>query len=230
MKNLSLIPAFFILSLYTQAQCNDFYGIKEGSSWTYENFNAKGKSVGKNEQKVTAYNGSSNGYTATIHTVMYNDKGKKLTEADLDVRCEGGTFIMDMRKFIPHEQQKAFESYELKFEAENLELPSRLSPGQTLKNGSVTMTAIGSPMPMKISVHITDRKVEGKETITTPAGTFECWKISSKSNTQMQMGINMNLNFSSVEWISEKTGMVKSESYDKNGNLTSYTVLVSRQN
>lgn len=230
MKNLGLLSALFLISVYTLAQCNDFYVIKEGSSWTYENFNGKGKSVGKNDQKVTAFNGSANGYTAIIHTVMYNDKGKKITEADLDVRCEGGTFIMDMRKFIPHEQQKAFDSYELKFETENLELPSRLSPGQALKNGSVTMTAIGSPMPMKISVNITDRKVEGKETITTPAGTFECWKISSKSSTQMQMGINMNLNFSSVEWISEKTGMVKSESYDKNGNLSSYTVLVSRQN
>lgn len=137
---------------------------------------------------------------------------------------------MDMRKFLPQEQQKAFDSYELKFDTENLELPSKLSAGQVLKNGYVTMTAVGSPIPMKMTVHITDRKVEGKETVTTPAGTFECWKISSKSNTQMQMGVNMNLNFSSAEWIAEKAGMIKSESYDKNGNLASYTLLVSRQN
>lgn len=230
MKSLSILLVSIVISLYCVAQCNDFYVLKEGSSWTYESFNGKGKSVGKNEQKVTAFNGSAGGYTATIHSVMYNDKGKKLTEADLDVRCESGTFIMDMRKFIPQEQQKAFDSYELKIETENLEFPPRLSVGQSLKNGSVTMTAVNSPLPMKITVNITDRKVEGKESVTTPAGTFECWKISSKSSMQMQMGMNINTNFSSIEWIAEKIGTVKSESYDRGGNLSSYTVLVNRQN
>ncbi|MCS6973143.1 MAG: DUF3108 domain-containing protein [Cyclobacteriaceae bacterium] len=230
MKHVLLFIVAAVFSTTAAAQCNDYYVIKEGSSWTYESFNAKGKSVGKNEQKVTSYQSASNGYKATINSVMYNDKGKKLTEADLEVRCENGTFYMDMRRFIPQDQQKAFESYELKFETENLELPSKLSAGQSLKNGSVTMTAVGSPMPMKITVNITDRKVAGKETITTPAGTFECWKITSRSSTQMQMGINMNLNFTTTEWIAEKTGMVKSESYDRNGNVSSYTVLVSRQN
>lgn len=230
MKHVFLLVVAVVFSATAVAQCNDYYVIKEGSSWTYESFNAKGKSVGKNEQKVTSYQSAPNGYKATINSVMYNDKGKKLTEADLEVRCENGTFYMDMRRFIPQDQQKAFESYELKFETENLELPSRLSAGQSLKNGSVTMTAVGSPMPMKITVNITDRKVAGKETITTPAGTFECWKITSRSSTQMQMGINMNLNFTTTEWITEKTGLVKSESYDRNGNVSSYTVLVSRQN
>ncbi|MCK6618072.1 MAG: DUF3108 domain-containing protein [Cyclobacteriaceae bacterium] len=230
MKRIVFSLALLLFTVYTFAQCNDFYVLADGTTWTYENYNGKGKSVGKNEQKVTAYQAVANGYKATLHTVVYNEKGKKLTEADLDVTCEGGVFIMDMRRFIPQEQQKAFDSYELKFETENLELPSKLSAGQALKNGSVTMTAVGSPIPMKITVTITERKVEGKETITTPAGTFECWKISSKSSTQMQMGVAMNLNFSSVEWFAEKAGMVKSESYDKNGNLASYTLLVNRQN
>jgi hypothetical protein len=230
MKRFYLIPVLFFITAYTFAQCNDYYVLADGTSWTYENYNGKGKSVGKNEQKVTAYQAVAGGYKATIHTVMYNEKGKKLTEADLDVKCEGGVFIMDMRRFLPQEQQKAFDSYELKFETEDLELPSKLSTGQPLKNGSVTMTAVGSPIPMKVTVNITDRKVEGKETITTPAGTFECWKISSKSSTQMQMGVNMNMNFSTTEWVAEKAGMIKSESYDKNGSLASYTLLVSRQN
>lgn len=230
MKRFCSTLVLFLISVYTFAQCNDFYVLADGTTWTYENFNGKGKSVGKNDQKVTAYQATAGGYQATLRTVLYNEKGKKLTEADLDVKCEGGVFIMDMRRFIPQEQQKAFDSYELKFETENLELPSKLSAGQTLKNGSVTMTAVGSPIPMKMTVNITDRKVEGKETITTPAGTFECWKISSKSSTQMQMGVSMNLNFSTAEWFTEKAGMVKSESYDKNGNLASYTLLVNRQN
>ncbi|GIV36570.1 MAG: hypothetical protein KatS3mg032_0949 [Cyclobacteriaceae bacterium] len=229
MKTLCLTCAALLWAYCTVAQCNDYYVISNGSAWSYESFDAKGKSVGKNEQKVTAYEPTPNGYKATLRSIMYSDKGKKLMEADLEVRCENGTFIMDMRRFIPQEQQKMFESYELKVESDNLEIPSRLAAGQTLKNGSVTLTAVGSPIPMKITVTITDRRVEGQESVTTPAGTFTCWKISSKSSTQMQMGMNMNMSFSSVEWITEKTGLVRSESYDRNGRLSAYTVLVSRQ-
>jgi hypothetical protein len=136
---------------------------------------------------------------------------------------------MDMRRFVPQEQLEMFKSYEVKLEGENLELPSRLAEGQSLKSGWITLTAVGSPLPLILNVNITDRKVEGKETITTPAGTFTCWKISSKSSLQVKMGINMNLNFSIVEWMAEKVGLVKSEMYDKKGALSSYSLLVSRQ-
>lgn len=211
------------------SQCNDYYVIDQGTEWTFENFDGKGKSAGINQQKVTAFQKTSNGFKSTIHSVFTDKKGKKLMEGDLEMSCDGGTIIMDMRKFIPEEQQKAFGSYEMKMEAENLELPSNLSVGQSLKNGSITMTAVGSPIPMKISVTITNRKVEAKETITTPAGTFECYKISSQSSSKTQMGVNMSFEFATSEWIAEKAGVVKSESFDKNGKSNGYVLLVSRK-
>jgi hypothetical protein len=229
MKKITLLLAALMLSFVGFTQCNDYYVIDEGNEWTYENFNARGKSSGKNQQKVTAYQKSGNGFTATIHSTFYNDKGKMMMEGDLEMRCEDGTLIMDMRKFIPEEQQKAFGSYEMKMEAENLELPSKLSVGQSLKNGSITMTAVGSPIPMKLSVDITNRKVEAKETLTTPAGTFECYKITGKTSTKTQMGVNMSFEFSTIEWIAEKAGMVKSETFDKNGKSMGTTVLAARK-
>lgn len=229
MKKTAILLFALFCTTFAIAQCNSFYVIDGGSEWTFENFNPKGKTTGKNEQKVTAFEKTASGYKATVASTLWNEKGKKVTEGELELICDNGTFIMDMRKFIPEEQQKAFSSYEMKIESENLELPSKLSVGQTLKNGSVNLSAVGSPIPMKITVNITDRKVEAKESITTPAGTFECYKISSKSNTQMQMGINMSLNFSGTEWIAEKVGMVKSESFDKNGKSAGYTLLVSRK-
>jgi len=228
-KLIALSVCGLLFSEPVAAQCNDYYVISNGTSWTFENFNAKGKSQGKNQQTVTAYENTATGYKAIIHSEVFSEKGKKQMEFDMEVSCNNGTFIMDMRRFVPQEQQEMFKSYEVKIESENLELPSRLTEGQSLKSGWVTFTATGSPIPMDLKVNITDRKVLGKETVTTPAGTFSCWKISSKSNLQMKMGINMNMNFSTVEWIAEKVGMVKSESYNKNGALIGYTLLVSRQ-
>ncbi|MBX2944807.1 MAG: hypothetical protein KF725_03150 [Cyclobacteriaceae bacterium] len=229
MKKISALLFTLLCATITYSQCNDYYVMDQGTEWTYENFGKNGKTSGKNQQKVTAYEKTGNGFKATVNSVMFNDKGKKLMEGDLEMTCDGGVLIMDMRKFIPEEQQKAFSSYEMKMEAENLELPSKLSAGQTLKNGSITMTATGSPIPMTMSVQITDRKVLGKESITTPAGSFDCYKISSKSTIQSKMGINMTFDFSTTEWIAEKVGMVKSESFDKNGKSNGYTVLVSRK-
>lgn len=229
MKVLILPVLFSLYHTLAFSQCNTFYTVEAGTEWTYENFNAKGKSVGKNEQKVKTLTSTATGFRAVIQSTLLNDKGKKVTEGDLELVCDNGTVIMDMRKFIPEEQQKAFSSYEVKLESENLELPARLSPGQLLKNGSVTLTAEGSPIAMKIMVSITDRKVEGMETITTPAGTFACYKISSRSSTSMQMGINMNLQFSTIDWFAEKVGLVKTESFDKNGKPSGSTVLVNRK-
>jgi hypothetical protein len=229
MKKSLLLLLAGMISFLGIAQCNDYYVFEHGDEWTYENFTAKNKSAGKNLQKVTAYEKTSSGFIATINSIFIDEKGKNVMEGDMDYTCDNGTIIIDMRKFIPKEQQQAFGSYEMKMESENLELPSKLAVGQSLKNGSITMTALGSPIPMTLSVMITDRKVEGKESITTPAGTFDCYKISSKSTTRSQMGIKMTFEFSSTEWVAEKVGMIKSETFDKNGKPNGYTVLTSRK-
>lgn len=229
MKNYYFLFTLALLPLLSAAQCNDFYIMEQGTEWTYDNINAKGKSTGKNQQIVKAYQNTATGFKATVYSAFTNDKGKKVREGDMEMTCENEVLIMDMKKFIPQEQQKAFDSYEMKIEAQNLELPSKLKPGQLLKDGSITLTAVGSPIPMTLSVQITNRKVEGKETITTPAGTFECYKISNKTTTQTKMGMNITFEFNTVEWIAEKVGMVKSESFDKNGKLAGYTLLINRK-
>jgi len=229
MKTCYVLIVLLFLSFLAVAQCNDYYVMEQGTEWIYEYVNGKGKSTGKSQQQVKVYQATATGFKATLHSAFINDKGKKVMEGDMEMTCANGVLMMDMRKFIPQEQQQAFSSYEMKIESENLELPSKLTPGQSLKNGSITMTAIGSPLPMTLSVAITDRKVAGKESITTPAGTFDCYKITSKTTTQTRMGMNITFEFSTTEWIAEKVGMVKSESVDKNGKSSGYTILVSRK-
>lgn len=209
------------------AQCNEFYQLSEGSEWEMENYSAKGKLTGRNLQKVTSFEGSSNSFMAKVHSSMYDKKDKMVMEGDLDFKCDNGTMIVDMRNFINEEQLKMFQSYNMKVEADNLEVPSGLSVGQSLKDGSLKMTTTDSPMPMNMSVSITDRKVVGKETVTTPAGTFECYKITSNSTVNTKMGIGMTMNFSTIEWIAPKVSVVKSESY-RNGKLQGYTLLTKR--
>lgn len=225
---LLVIALMAYLPLVLHAQCNQYYDIHEGSEWEMETYNAKGKLTGKNQQRVTAFAKNGTGFTSTIHSIVFNEKGKELTKGDLEMKCENGTLFIDMRNYINQDQMKAFAGYEMKIESSSLETPSKLSVGQQLKDGSFVMTAQGSPMPMKMTVNITNRKVLAEETITTAAGTFKCFKISSDMAMQTQMGISINMKFSSIEWIAEKVGSVKTESYDKGGKLVGYTLLTKR--
>jgi hypothetical protein len=79
---------------------------------------------------------------------------------------------------------------------------------------------------MKLTFNITDRKVEGKESVTTPAGTFECMKISYNTHSQMMIA---NTQFTNVEYLSKDSGAVRTETYRSNGNLVSYTILTKYQ-
>lgn len=230
MKNLvTLILFFFAATVSSLAQCNEYYQIENGSEWELESYNAKGKLVTKNQQKVTSFDKTASGFKAVIHSLILNDNGKELSKGDVEMTCENGTMLIDMRKFIPEQQMKAYGNYQMKIEGTALEIPSKLSVGQTLKDGTLTMSAVDAPMAMSMTVNIVNRKVVAKESITTPAGTFDCYKITSTMNMQNKVGVSMNFSFSSVEWITAKVGMVKTESYDKNGKLNGYTILTKRK-
>jgi len=75
---------------------------------------------------------------------------------------------------------------------------------------------------MNITIAITNRKVEAVENVTTPAGTFECYKISYDIDTKMMFTVKVK----GVEWYAKNVGLVKSESYSTDGKLMGSNLLV----
>ena len=222
----TLVSIIFI-NLHASAQCNEYFPLKEGAEWEYEGFDKKGKTTGRQHQKVTQYKSTANGFEATISSDITDNKGENVMSGELEMICKEGVYYFDMRKFIPEEQLKMLGSYEMKVEGENLEYPSTLSVGQSLKDGTITVSAVNSPMPITITLNIQDRKVAATETITTPLGTFETFKITSRSVMKNKMGISMTIEFESTEWLAKDVGVVKSESFRK-GKSTGYTLLVKK--
>jgi hypothetical protein len=87
------------------------------------------------------------------------------------------------------------------------------------------MTISAGPLSnIRMNVEITDRKVLGKETMQTSAGSFPCLILSQRVKSKIMM---FNVEATSKEWYAEGVGMVRSESYDKKGKLTSYSVLTA---
>jgi len=222
MKIFFFITVILITNLDLKAQCNQYYKVKNGTSWTLSNFNAKGKLQGKTIQKVTAYKESSNGFEATFELTAVDKKGEQTTLGSSTLRCEDGVIYFDMNDMFPQEQMQSMQNFDVTVEGTNLELPSTLKTGQELKDANIVMKVNG-PMTMNFKIDITDRKVLGEETLNTPAGSFECFKISQ--NIYMKTVLKMEMR--SIEWYSKDVGMVKSETYDKKNKLKSYTLLTN---
>lgn len=203
------------------AQCNPFYNLQEGSKWELTSYNAKDKVTGRQINELKSLDEKSNGWIATVYFQSFDKKDELVYEKEVELECEDGVIKMDMERFIPEESLQAFKDMNMTVEVDNLEWPSDLSVGKSLDDGAITIS--GDFMNMKVDV--TDRKVESKEKITTPAGTFDTFKVSY--NVKMKM--MMSRESKAVDYIAENVGIVRSESYNGNGKLIGYTLLTMHE-
>jgi hypothetical protein len=142
-----------------------------------------------------------------------------------DMTCEDGTIYFDMKKFIPNDYlDDSEEAMTIDIKGDNLEMPVSMKPGDVLKDASVTMKmgSGDSPVYINLVISIYNRKVEGEETLNTPAGEFDCSIITQTIKTKSIVSMEMD----SKEWYTPGVGMIKSESYRK-GKLMGYSILTN---
>ena len=113
-----------------------------------------------------------------MRSESFNKKDKPVGTYEYAVMCEGGMFYVDMRSIISQKQKDFYKDMKFNITGDKLDIPANPKRGQELKNGTVQIiaTSEGSPMTMKMSITISNRKVAAIEDITVPAGTFKCVK------------------------------------------------------
>lgn len=222
-KIILLICSLFIsFSVISQNACNTYYPFKEGAKFEITNFNKKGKAESIVKYQVTNINNN----VATIKTIILDTKGKEITTTEYQVTCNGNTVSIDFKSLMSADLFKQYKDMDIEMSGTNLEFPNNLQIGQTLKDANLKMTMNMGGINMNMTIDIVDRKVNAKENITTAAGTFNCFALGY--NTEMKIGMKMS--FKIKEWIAENVGVVKSESYNKNGKLMGYSELTSITN
>ena len=100
-----------------------------------------------------------------------------------------------------------------------------LSPklGQKLSDILVSGTASFEGLKSKIEMKYSNREIIGIEDISTAAGIFNCYILSFQLSNKI-MGIPINIQ--TKQWISDRIGIVKTESYRKN-KLISTSIITS---
>lgn len=219
---LGLLFAGFLLH---GQDCQDFFPQKEGVVLHYVNYDKKDKLSGSSEMSFKEKKQGSD-FTSVIFTSTYSDKkGEAQYENEVEVDCKDGVLYFSSSKFLDPSTMSAYESMEVEVDASHMEMPLNAKAGTELQDGSVTAVVSNNGMKLvTISVNVFNRKIEAIETMDTPAGSFECIKSSYDALTEIGF---VKVNISAVEWYCPDVGTIRSESYNKNGKLMSYTVLES---
>ena len=99
-------------------------------------------------------------------------------------------------------------------------LPADIKPGDTMPDVHCVVTIAG----ISVHVDVTDRQVLRRETITTPAGTYDCLVV--RAHKVEDAPIHHKDSWSDT-WYAPGLGYVRHDSYDKKLNLETSEVLLS---
>ncbi|MEQ9441178.1 MAG: hypothetical protein RIG62_19195 [Cyclobacteriaceae bacterium] len=232
----TVVCTLFSMMLYVGVfgqECDDhFYRMEKGSNFHLTYFDKKDKVTGKSESVVMNVKNGGEGLTATVHNKLFDKKDKLLTEGEFEVICAGDRIKIDMDQMLQSmEQLKSMENMDTEIETDYIMLPSDLEVGQVLPDSKATIRVkmgSGNANMMSNDIIIKNRKVAAQEEVTTPAGTFDCYKITYDTDVNMKvMGMNRTSTYGGAEWFARNVGMVKSESYNDKGDLQSYVLLTS---
>lgn len=231
MKKILLTISAFSAFVLSQAQdCKSYLYMTANGKIEMTIYDKKGEVSGKQIVQVTNVNQTGGGYESTVSTSMVDEKGKAIMNGTGTYRCMDGMFSADMKMLMPQEGMGKTDATQAKFEPVYLEYPTSLSEGQALKNAEFIMNTSGQGgMNSTVTFKEENRRVAGKESVTSPAGTWQAYVISYDGSMKIKMGpIGMPaFNYSAKEWFVPGVGVVKTESYSKNGKLLGSTLITS---
>jgi hypothetical protein len=228
MKHSLLIAAVILAMHVAHAQCG-FFPMKEAGVYTYAMYDHKDKPSGTlnyNFKNVSTVAGETK---ADVDMVVKDDKGKDITKSSAQYRCTAEKFMVDMKSSVAPAQTEAFKNMEMRGEAAYIEYPSNLSVNSQLPDGNMHLDVYNEGQPYgTMDMEVYERRVEAQENVSTPAGSFDAYRIRSTMRTKVQlMGIGFPMETQTVEWYAKGTGLVKQESYNKNGKKVSSVILTS---
>ncbi len=225
-KKVSIAIVFLISTITVFSQgCSKFYPFSEGVTSQITSYGANQKVSATIEYTVENVSIVSGIETATMNTIIKDKKGELIMETDYEMSCSNDQVSIDFKSMMNPQIMKQFKDLETEVTGTNLSLPNNLSVGQTLPDASIDIKISMSGIKMDMATKITNRKVIDRESITSPAGTFDCYVITYTTELAMSMGVSQSS--TAKEWIAEGVGMVKHEDYDKKGKLTNSSLLTA---
>lgn len=219
----TLCSLCFILAAIAQGDCKHYVPSEVGSTWEHTHYSRIDRVIGFTTYEIISKTESVDSSIFQIRASSIDEGANAIYINDFEASCIDSVFEFDMRFLLNGSLTPASNTVEYTVESNKLPIPSMdVDLGTFLDNGSLKLEAYMEESRLyQITVDITDRLILAHETVETSAGSFECLKLSQTVDTKK---IFKNRETSNV-WYSEGVGLVRSESFDKQGTLTGYTLL-----
>jgi hypothetical protein len=227
MKKLFLFVYLTITAITLSAQeCRNFYYLLNNAEVEMTVYDAKGDPSAKQLYKIDAVQQEGSGMSSDFSSTMLDKRGKVVTTGKGKFKCNGANVYVDMQMSMPNIAQLQHMKMEAKSSNSFLSYPAGMQEGQSLPDGTFEMEGNANGMNMQMNYQVSNRKVMGNEKVTTPAGSWDCYKISYDVAFSMKvMGVGAPMQLKATEWFAPGFGVVKTESYGKNGKLAGSTLI-----
>jgi hypothetical protein len=227
MRKLITLTLAVFLCINLSAQ-KAFFPAKAGTKLTYQMTDKKEKITGQTKYTVNEITGSGDHFTIVYEVESLDDKGQRIYIDKITAKQEGDKMYFDMSNFLNKAafQQNGEIPPSIEVTGNNMEIPLIPIPGTSLQDANVTMSMKMGFINLKMTVNLTNRKVEALEDVTVKAGNFNAFKLTSDVSGTL---VGIKVNTKSIDWYAYGVGLVKTESYDKKGELKSVLELVEFQ-
>lgn len=223
MKKYPKILLLILIGFSSKAQeCSSYFNFTKGAKAELTSYDKKDKTVAIMKYEITDYKPVNGGFSLVIASETYDSKGTLLAKGDSFGKCNNGDYKTDIRNISSQMIPKSAD-IKMSIDGDQMVYPKNMKPGDALPDASFKIaSSMASGMNLlSISGKILNRKVEGTETVETPAGKFECLKISYDLDIKF-MG---NRSYKTVEYLSKGVGVVKQIQFNDKGKQESSMVL-----
>ena len=164
--------------------CGSLLLFREGTVMENTSYDDAGKETSRQVSKVKNVTGDGNTLSSEVEM---NNKGEGADQTFIGkYRCDGTNLYVDLSSVFANLEQEG-----AKIEGDPIVFPIILSEGQTLPDARYSFSLNREGQQMKTTAWIKNRKVEGREQVTTPAGIFNCYKITSDMEATVELpGMN----------------------------------------
>ncbi len=208
--------------------CSKMIFFQKGAEVEATSYNADGKEVSRQLTKILEVR-NENGITiADVEGTDKLNSGEEKPALHYSYKCDGNKIYFDIASMFRSEKKNG----DAGFESNNIEYPINVKEGESLPDVTGVMRSEKDGKTSEMKYHFKDRKVTAKEEITTPAGTWNCYKISNTVEVELDIpGMDENskrimkemqskTKNETITWFSPEFGIVKMEMY-LNGKLAS---------
>jgi hypothetical protein len=171
-------------------------------------------------------------YTEVLLKSTLYDANKRLQRNDEYVfTCRNDSVLTDGRLLLEPSMLRSFRDRRISYEPISLAWPNQPAAGE-LPSGQLTVQISSPSLDIaRVTTTVKERRLVGPESVTTPAGNFEAFKVESSYEYATQLRPDMVRRDTKrvIDYYVPSIGIVRTEFRNGNGKLDRAVVLAKRE-